>query len=161
MTEDTDPRVLEPGTAPTPFTAEEIRDGCRAGKTIRVRIEVVGEEPMLRQNRYLELDDEGATLERTLLSLDGSPTGKPEADRVTWRDLQSHASFPAAVTTIEPERIETPMGELDCLRYTVRDGALEKVFWFATTLPGMPVRTVTRDHGEAVMTVTMVSSSNV
>lgn len=109
MTEDTDPRVLEPGTAPTPFTAEEIRDGCRAGKTIRVRIEVAGEEPMLRQNRYLELDDEGATLERTLLSVDGSPTSEPEADRVTWRDLQSHASFPAAVTTIEPERIETPM----------------------------------------------------
>ena len=66
---------------------------------------------------------------------------------MTWRDLQSHASFPTDATTIEPERIETPMGELDCLRYTVRDGATEKVFWFATDLPGMPVRSVTRSDG--------------
>ena len=160
MIDDTDPHVLEPGTAPTPFTADEIRDHCEAGKTIRVRIEIAEEEPVVRQNRYVDLDDSGATLERSQLSLDGTPIGEPEADRVTWLDLQSHASFPAGVTTIEPERIETPLGELDCLRYTVLDGAIEKVFWFATALPGMPVRTETRDDGRIVMTVTMTSNSN-
>ena len=159
MADETDPHVLEPGTAPTPFTADEIRDNCVAGKTIQVRIEVAGEEPTLRQNRYVDLDDRGATLERTQLNLDGTPAGEPETDRVTWLDLQSHASFPTDVTTIEPERIVTAMGELDCLRYTVRDGATETVFWFATALPGMPVRTIVRTDGNDVMTVEMVNNS--
>jgi len=159
MPDQTDPHVLEPGTAPTPFTADEIRDNCGPGKTIQLRIEVAEEEPTFRQNRFLDLDDVGATLERTPLDADGAPTGEPEVDRVTWLDLQAHASFPTDVTTIEPERIETPMGELDCLRYTVRDGTTENVFWFATAIPGMPVRTVVRTDGNDVMTVEMVNNS--
>lgn len=159
MTDEADPRVLAPGTAPTPFTAEEIREGSRGGKAIRVRIEIAGEEPLFRQNRYLDVDEEGATLERTQVTLDGTPTGEPESERVTWRELQAHASFPDERTAVEEERIDTPMGELDCLRYAVTEGTLEKVFWFATSLPGMPVRTVTCSDGEVVMTVTMLSNT--
>jgi hypothetical protein len=160
MTDDTaDPRVLAPGQAPTPFTAAEIRDGTRVGKTIRVQVDDAGEASYLRVNRYVECDVEGAVLERSQLSLDGAPVGEPEVDRVTWLDLQSHASFPAEVTTIDPERIETPLGELDCLRYTVRDGAAERVFWFATDLPGMPVRFLTRIDGEVVMTVSVIDNT--
>ena len=159
MTDENDPHVMEPGTAPTPFTAAEIRDHCQAGKEIRVRVDVPGREPVLWQNRYLDLDEEGATFERTALDLDGEPAGEPEAGRVVWLDLQSHASFPADVTTIEPERIDTPLGPLDCLRYTVLDDAVEKTFWFATAIPGMPVRSVHRADGQVVMTMTMVGNS--
>ncbi|RHW23840.1 hypothetical protein D0Z08_27500 [Nocardioides immobilis] len=155
-----DPHVLAPGTAPTPFTAAQIRDGARAGKEIRVRVEAAGETPYFRVNRYLECDEAGAVLERFHLALDGSPIGDPELDPVAWLDLQGHASFPVDATTIEPERIETPLGELDCLRYTVREGATENVFWFATDLPGMPVRFVTRIDGEVALTVSMVANVN-
>jgi len=154
-----DPHVLAAGQAPTPFTAAEIRDGTRAGKTIRVLVDAAGEASYLRVSRYVECDDEGAVLERFQLSLDGAPVGEPETDRVTWLDLQSHASFPADDTTIGPERIETPLGALDCLRYTVRDGAAERVFWFATDLPGMPVRFLTRIDGEVVTTVSMIDNT--
>ena len=154
-----DPHVLAPGRAPTPFTADEIRAGCPAGRTIRLRVDVVGRPPYHRVSRFVECDAAGATLERSRLLLDGTPLAEPEVDRVTWRDLQAHASFPVGDTTIEPARIQTAIGELDCLRYTVRDGDAEDVFWFATDLPGMPVQSLTRRHGEVVTTVSVVDSS--
>jgi hypothetical protein len=151
-----DPHVLAPGRAPTPFTADEIRAACTVGRTIRRRVEVVGEAPFYWVSRYVDCDEAGATLERSRLSLDDSPLAEPEVDRVTWQDLQRHASFRADDTTIESERIETAIGELDCLRYTVRDGATDMVFWFAKNLPGMPIQQVTRTNGQVVSTVSVV-----
>ena len=160
MAHDTrDPHVLEPGQAPTPFTADEIRQGCPAGRTIRLRVEVAGESPFQRVSRFVEADAAGALLERSRLSADGEPLGESDVNRVTWRDLQAHASFPAEHTTIEPERIETAIGELDCLRYTVRDGATEEVFWFAKELPGMPIQYLTREAGQIVTTVSVVDNT--
>ncbi len=160
MTDETrDPYVLAPGHAPTPFTADEIRGGCPAGRTIRLRVDVVGESTFHRVSRFVECDEAGATIERSRQSLDGSPLADPEVDRVTWRDLQAHASFPVEGTTIESERIETAIGELDCLRYTVRDGASEEVFWFARTLPGIPIQYLTRTDGEVVTTVSVVGNT--
>lgn len=151
-----DPHVLEAGHAPTPFTAAEIRAACRPGRTVTVRVDADGEAPFHRVTRFVDCDDAGATLERTRLSVDGALLGEPEVDRVRWLDLQSHASFPAQDTTIEPERIDTAIGTLDCLRYTVREAASEHVFWFATDRPGMPVRTETRSEGRVVMTTAVV-----
>ena len=160
MADDTrDPHVLEPGQAPTPFTADEIRTGCPPGRTIRLRVDVDGETSFQRVSRFVDCDESGATLERFGLSLDGAPLGEPEANRVSWLDLQAHASFPAAVTTIEPERIETAIGELDCLRYTVRDGTTDEVFWFATDLPGMPIKYLTRENGRVVSTVSVMANT--
>jgi len=58
-----DPHVLAPGQAPTPFSADEIRGGCPAGRTIRLRVVMVGETPFLRVSRFVECDETGATLE--------------------------------------------------------------------------------------------------
>lgn len=149
---------MAPGQAPTPFTADEIRDGCPAGRTVRFRVDVPGEIPVQRVSRFVECDRAGATIERSLRALDGSPFAEPAVDRMTWRELQAHASFPAAGTTIEPERIVTAIGELDCLRYTVRDGATEEVFWFARDLPGMPVQWLTRTGGRVVSTVSVLAN---
>jgi hypothetical protein len=154
-----DPHVLAPGRAPTPFTADEIRGGCPPGRTIRLRVDAVGETPFHRVSRFVECDETGATMERSRLSLDGSPLAEPELDRVTWRDLQAHASFPADDTTIESERIETAIGELDCLRYRVHEGATDEVFWFAKDLPGMPIQCVTRTDGQVVTTVSVVDNT--
>jgi hypothetical protein len=56
-----------------------------------------------------------------------------------------------------PERIEIPVGTLDCLRYTLIDGETMQTFWFATTAPGMPVRFTTQEAGRVTSTVTMVA----
>jgi hypothetical protein len=136
--------VLGPDLAPTPFTPDEIRAGCPAGRTIELLVETDGEEPYTRVNRFVACDETGATLER-------GATGT----RVTWAELQAHAAFPAARTTIEPDTIETPLGVLDCLRYTVEDGDDVDVFWFAQAFPGMPVRYRTRDSTTTMITSTL------
>jgi hypothetical protein len=151
-----DPHVLAPGHAPTPFTADEIRAASRVGKSVRRLVEDAAGPPYHLVSRYLEIDDAGATMERARYSLDGAPLGDPQVGRVTWLDLQTHASFPADATTIESEVIDTPIGELDCLRYTVRDGTGEEVFWFAKGLPGMPVQQLTRTDGRVVTTVSVL-----
>jgi len=60
--------------------------------------------------------------------------------------------FAADDTTIESERIETAIGELDCLRYAVRDGATEEVFWFAKDLPALPIQSLSRTDDQVVTT---------
>src|SRR5688572_23478557 len=112
-----DPHVLASGHAPTPFTADEIRDASGVAKPIRRLVDDAGGPSYHLVSRYLECDDVGATMERARFSLDGAPLGDPQVGRVTWLDLQTHASFPADATTIESEVIDTAIGDLDCLRY--------------------------------------------
>ncbi|WP_217178815.1 hypothetical protein [Streptomyces sp. AC495_CC817] len=127
-----DPHILGPGLLPTPFTAHEIRNATGFGKTIRIRIDLPDGATSWRINRFTETDAEGATLERW--SLDDRSDAS--ADRVTWVDLQRHAAFDAATTTVSTESLSLPLGELECLRYDTADGA----FWFSRAHPGMPVR---------------------
>jgi hypothetical protein len=82
-----------------------------------------------------------------------------EPDRSTWADMQAHASFPAVITTIEPETIDIPLGVLDCLRYTVHDDDTVMTFWFCPAYPGMPVRYSRQENGHTVSTTTMVTST--
>lgn len=156
---DDDPHVLGPGRAPTPFTADEIRRGCPDGRTTRLTVEAAGADPVFRVNRYLDCDDEGATIERSVVTADGEPSGAVESGRSTWLQLQAHASFPADQTEIATETIDLPLGRLECRRYTVRDGDSVDEFWFATAMPGMPVR-VTKASGERIVaTVSVVADT--
>lgn len=154
----TDPHVIEEGHAPTPFTADEIRRGCPRGRTIKLLSESDGEPPSLRLRRFVDVDEEGATVEHFSTRLDGQPLGVVERDRTTWRGLQAHASFPAALVEIEPETIRLELGVLDCLRYTVRDGPNVTTFWFSDAYPGMPVRVETAVDGRVTSSVTMIAS---
>lgn len=157
--EPSDPHVLGPGLLPTPFTADEIRQGCPDGRLIRLRIEADGQLVGFRTNRFSAGDADGATLESQRFAADGTETGPPEADRVTWRQLQAHAAFPAASTTRLAETIETPLGMNECLRYTRVDGDEVSTFWFARALPGMPIRFESEAGGRVTSRVTMIESS--
>jgi hypothetical protein len=151
-----DPRVLGPGLAPTPFTAEQIRAGCPAGRMIELLVDVQDEEPYVRFTRFASCDETGAIIERGRLDSGTAAT----SDRASWSELQAHAAFPVAATTIEPDTIDIPLGKLGCLRYTVRDGTTVDTFWFAPAFPGMPVRVSRQENGRTVSTTTMIASSN-
>jgi hypothetical protein len=142
--------------APNPFTPDEIRAGCPSGRTVRWRVEEPDGEAYLRVSRFLDADDEGATLERSRQTLGGEPVGEVQSARQTWTEFQANSSFPSAVTTIDSETIDTELGRLDCLRYTVRDGDEENSFWFATELPGPPVRYETTVAGQVVASGSVV-----
>ena len=152
-----DPHVLQPGHAPTPFTAEQIRTRSTEGRVKHIRVESADEATYVRLVRFVDCDDDGATLERVRLTADGAPDGAVERSRVTWFGLQSHASFPADRTAIEEERIDTPAGTYDCLRYTVDEDDGVGVFWFAKAAPGMPVRYTRWVGGEVVSTTTVIA----
>lgn len=151
-----DPHVLGPGLAPTPFTAAEIRAGCPVG-----RVSVVRTASGLGSIRFAENDDDGAWIEDVDLDESGEATGPVERAHSTWLELQEHASFPAASTTIDPVDLDGPLGTLPCLRYTVQRGDVELVFWFATGLPGMPIRVERSEAGTRVVSLEVVAVSGV
>ncbi len=156
----TDPHVLKFGRAPTPFTADEIRDGCPAGRTIGILIEPRDGDPYLTMNRFVSVDDEGADVSVESMTMDGDPTDDPIETRTKWGEFQEHASFSEDQTEVETEVIETRMGSLKCLRYTVTDGPTSDVYWFAVDKPGMPVKVETKaQDGVAYYRMTMINDN--
>lgn len=155
MTKADDPRILHAGHAPTPFTAEEIRLGCPAGRTIRLVVNDGGNR-YLRTIRFLAVDEQAANQESAAVMADGEALGEPAISRTTWLEFQEHASFPAGTTTIEREALTSALGRLECLVYAVEDGESLTRFWFATTKPGMPIKVERRVGGELVYEMSMV-----
>lgn len=153
-----DAHRLRPDHAPTPFSAEQIRAGCQPRRTIRLRVEPAGAEPFIRVNRFLEADADGALQEAQRFALDGTPLEPASAQRVRWVGFQEHASFPQARTTIGEETIELPSGTFECWRYAVRDDEAERLFWFAKSLPGMPVRMEERREGQLSFRMLMLEN---
>jgi hypothetical protein len=131
---------LQPDHLPTPFSAEQIRDGCPAGRTIRMQEEVAGEPPTFRRIVFTGVDAETSVQELQSTDADGAPLGEASLGRATWLDLQRHASQPADATTVEEVRLALPFGEFECWLYTVMAPDAELRFWFAKELPGMPVQ---------------------
>lgn len=133
-----DEHVLGPGLLPTPFTAAEICATSRAGKVIRLLVETEDGERFERVNRFRDGDDEGATLEQWRADAPDQVLVR----RVSWRELQEHAAFPATTTTVTSEMLDLPLGRLECRRYDTpaSEDAPAATFWFALAHPGMPVR---------------------
>jgi hypothetical protein len=155
---DGDPHVMAEGCAPTPFTADEIRAGCPQGRMIRLRIEEAGSDSTTRDIRFVRCDADGADQEFRQFDASGRALDEPLVRHSTWRELQEHASYPSDRTRVEPEALETPMGRLDCLRYSVADGDRLDVSWFARDLPGMPVRSESREHERVTYRMRMVEN---
>jgi hypothetical protein len=150
----TDPNVLHPDHAPTPFTADEIRSATPAGYTVETITEQAGVVSR-RRTEFADVEADRATMVMTPIDEHGEPVGVAREVAVTWTDLQAHASFPAAITTVSRETIETPLGSVNCLRYDVSSDDHTNTFWFSPMHPGMPIR-VTSDASNAP-TTTVVS----
>ena len=153
-------RTLEEGHAPTPYTEEQLRDGCPSGRVCVFEIESAGGFVIKKRYRYLDADEQGVTLE---VAVEG-PGQKPASkSRATWRELRKHASFPKESTRIEEQMVETKAGTFECLRYIVtseeKGKTVVKYLDFARELPGMPVRMTLEYDGEKISSMTLVSHS--
>lgn len=144
--------------APVPFPAERIRTATDAGRTYVFAVTTPDGQTAQRRLRFTAVDAEGGTLESALLGPDGAPFGEPQARRVTWTELEGHAHFPAAATTVTEESVTVPAGRFDATVYTVREEGKVSRYWFAKDLPGAPVRMVEESAaaaGEAPQRFTM------
>lgn len=151
-----DSHVLGVGNAPTPFSAAEIREGCPAGRSMRLRIEPEQGEAYERSIAFIETDDDGAVQEVRRFDPAGRQVGEPETHRSTWLELQEHASFPTDVASIRATALDLPFGRFECMLYVVQGDAGEDHFWFARDLPGMPVRTESRRAGGVTSSTQMI-----
>jgi len=151
---------LQPDHLPTPFSAEQIRDYNRPGRTMHLRTEVPGEKPSYRVIRFVEVDADGAVQEHWAADEIGEPIGELVRRRTTWIGFQYHASQPRDLTTVDELELELPFGRFDCWRYTVRgENEDSTIFWFAKELPGMPVQIEDRDADELIEQTTMIANT--
>jgi len=151
-----DSHRLRPDHHPTPFSADEIREASRPGRTVRFLVERKGAEPAIRVSRFVGGDAEGGDGESWMETLDGERLSEPERGRSTWLELQGHASMPLDTTTVEEETFEVPAGTYAGWRYTRTDGDEVDTFWFAKAAPGMPLRIESRVGGDVVFSSTAI-----
>ncbi|MFI5402348.1 MAG: hypothetical protein ACHQ1G_05375 [Planctomycetota bacterium] len=149
-----DPRRLQPGHAPTPYTAEELRKACPEGRTDVIRMESKDAVTLITMT-FLKCDEKGAEVERSSAKEDGTKLGSGKKTS-TWKELQAHGSFPEEATKITEETIEVPAGKFECWLYTVNRGPTICRMYFAKKLPGPPVKMVMETEGKTDSTVTLV-----
>jgi hypothetical protein len=146
-------------TAPTPFTAAQIREAC-TGRTVTIRVEAQGKPAVRRTIRFVSVTPEDTETETTMTDDTGKPLGQPERARSRWEELRRHAAFPKDMTTITTDKVTTPAGTFATHAYKVvgEDGAVT-TYQFADDLPGPPLTYATDKGGVRVMTATMIATS--
>lgn len=146
--------AVEPGIAEVPFRAEEIRAATLPGRTYVVEMREGDAEPQREVWTFEESTDEGFVL--VVRDLDDVELRRSEGP---WTELESHAHFPAELTTIGNTELSSELGTRACRLYEVRDpddANVVRRFWFATDLPGAPIRMVVENGGEMVMEMKIV-----
>lgn len=147
-------RTLQEDHAPTPFTADQIRKGCPSGRTSTFFTESEADGRGFLVIRFERADAEGVTTTVEFLDEQRQRIRASPMQRATWGELQRHASFPLATTTVRDEVVEVPAGRFACLVYEVSEpseGAdVTTRYDFARALPGMPVRVLKSRGGRVV-----------
>ena len=147
---------LRPDHHPTPFSADQIRDGFVPGRIVRSEVVVAGEAPKFHVRRHVRAEPDAGVYAFWTEGPDGEQLEVPEEGASNWLELQGHASMPIDATTVEPVTIDVPMGRYDGLLYTRVDGDTVDRFWFALALPGAPVRMEERVGGDLVYSSTAI-----
>ena len=132
---------------PTPYSAEQIRDATRPGRSYTWRLEESGKAAIERTLTFTRVDADGAEM-----------TSDGRARRTTWEELRRHALFPREQVTTREETVTVPAGTFDCVVYVVADPATGETstFYFAKAMPGAPVLFFTEKGGARLLTNTLI-----
>jgi hypothetical protein len=132
-----------PALAPYPFTAEQIRDATRQGRTYVYRVERPVNDITMTRMEFVDVGENDAMI-RHVRWKEGETPSPPHDGRSTWQDLQGHAAYAADRTTVTEESITVPAGTFECLHYKELPSGTQPGtdVWFAKELPGAPVRLV-------------------
>ncbi len=140
--------------AEPPFSADEIRDATRPGRRYTFRQESQG-NVTYNLMEFLNVGEDSLLMMTTQLNGEREPIGEPATKPATWAELESHAHFPRAHTTIEDAEIEVPAGTFACSLYTVAEpgAVMAQRYWFAKDLPGAPVKVEVEVEEKIVFTM--------
>jgi hypothetical protein len=148
-----------PEFAPTPYTAEQIRDATHLGRTYEFKREVAGRPPATRTMTFVRVSLLDADVKSTTRDEAGKDLEPAETSTSTWEEFRKHAEFPKAVVTITEETVTVPAGKFDCVVYSVAGEGTVTRFFFAKSMPGAPVLFYTEKGATRLMTSTLVRYS--
>lgn len=152
------PAPTDDGTAPRPFTAEQIRDNHPDGTVVRLRMENATDPPVVMEWTFTGGTVTEATIGSKLFAADGTLLQDEGAGTSRWTELREHAAFPAAATTRTEEVVTVPAGRFECWRYHVVKDGQTRDYWFAKTEPGPPVQMeVHGPDGQLVQRMSLLS----
>jgi len=132
---------------PAPFTAEQIRDATKNGRTYRYKVELPNKPSREYAITFRKVDEGGAEIF----------SGSDRSKRMGWLALQQQSEFPKDKVTTRDEKLKTPAGKFECVVYEV-DGDDDEVwtYYFAKKLPGAPVFFYVERNGKRLRTTTLV-----
>ena len=89
------------------------------------------------------------------------PVGEEEPDeQVTWLDLEGHARFPKAQTTVSEAEVTVPAGKFKCVVFTVCEPEVVTTFVFAKDLPGAPIKVEAKEGEKVVFSMVLQEHTN-
>ena len=161
-----DANRMQEGFAPTPFSAEEIKEYCKPGHETRYLFEKEGQKSVIQIATFLEsTDPTKARFSSRQESTEGELVKDEGIVEVEWSTLQAHASFPAQPTTIVEELLTLEDTEYDCWKYTmvrtmkptpVTTATVTMTLWFAKDMPGPPIKMIQEMDGKQSFAMTLM-----
>lgn len=148
------------GTAPRPYTAEQIRDAHPDGTELKFLVHQTDADAVVQVMRFGGATAEGTTVESWTETRDGVRVGASKKQRAGWQELRDHAAYDAALTARERSACSVKAGDYECWHYTVRaaDKADQTVqhFYFAIDMPGPPVLLVVQRGDDEVLCIELL-----
>jgi hypothetical protein len=148
------------GTAPRPYTAEQIRDAHPDGTVVRFLVQQPGADDLVQVMQFGSNSAEGTMVESWTETRVGARLSPSTSQRAGWEELRDHAAYDAALSARERTPCSTQTGDYECWLYTVRaaDESDQRVqyLYFAIDKPGPPVKLLVRIGSDEVFRMEMI-----
>jgi len=145
---------------PTPFTAAQIRDAWQPGLVLRFENSGADQETTIAVWTVVSQSETEGTTHFSTFQADGTTPMEAAAQSTsTWEELQNHASFPASHAMRQAVPLDTAMGAMPGVRYTVEDPeepGTTQIFEFADAFPGPPVLHQVKADDQVVKQMKMI-----
>jgi hypothetical protein len=155
--------ALASTSAPTPYTAAQIRETNPPGSRLVFRLELTGQPAAVRVIEFVGGDATLAVVESSMLTEQGQPIGDVDRSEATWVELRDHAAFPADRTRRVRSIATVPLGRFEVWQYTVESeegGApVTTRYSFAVDRPGPPVLLEQEADGQVTLRMALVEDS--
>ena len=146
--------------APTPYTADQIRDSMPVGAVLVYRRVESGKDPYLNRMTVVSADPAGCKIADAIVDESGAILSEEGESVAGWEDLRKHAEFPATSVVRSDDAVDVPAGHFETWKYVVSEGdGTVTTYQFARTRPGPPVWMEIRNDGAVAFAMELVSRS--